>query len=397
MTEPVNFLLVDDLPENLLALEALLRRDGLRLLKAQSGDEALELLLRHDVALALLDVQMPGLDGFELAELMRGNERGRHIPIIFLTAGSADAQRRFRGYEAGAVDFIYKPIEPDILHSKANVFFDLYRQRQHIAAQRDALEAQRESLKQLQQLTQQQLDRERETARLREEFVAILGHDLRNPVAAITSSAAMLRRQPQTEQALKVVGLLESTAGRMARLIDNVLDFARQRLGGGIAVDVGEKPLQPVLRQLIAEMEASHPDREFHYDVRLEKPLVLDDNRIGQLVANLLSNAVSYGDPKQPVELKAWTEGAELHLTVANAGPPIPDAAMERLFQPFFRGDLRPNQKGLGLGLHIASEIARAHGGRLEGRSEGGRTCFTLVIPALPAGADTERSAALPG
>ncbi len=144
---PVRFLLVDDLEENLLSLEALLRRENLVLLKARSGDEALELLLQHDVALALVDVQMPGLNGFELAELMRGNERTRHIPIIFVTAGTADGQRRFRGYEAGAVDFIQKPIEPDILRSKADVFFQLYRQRQQIAAQRDELEAQAEALK----------------------------------------------------------------------------------------------------------------------------------------------------------------------------------------------------------------------------------------------------------
>ena len=117
--KPINFLLVDDLEENLLALEALLQREGLTCLKARSGEEALELLLAHEVALALLDVQMPGMDGFELAEFMRGSERARHIPIIFVTAGSADLQRRFRGYEAGAVDFIQKPIEPTILRSKA--------------------------------------------------------------------------------------------------------------------------------------------------------------------------------------------------------------------------------------------------------------------------------------
>src|SRR6202789_487225 len=138
--KPIFFLLVDDLEENLLSLEALLRREGLTLLKARSGDEALELLLKHDVALALVDVQMPGLNGFELAELMRGNERTRRVPIIFVTAGSDDRQRRFQGYEAGAVDFIHKPIEPDILRSKADVFFELYRQRQQISAQRDELE-----------------------------------------------------------------------------------------------------------------------------------------------------------------------------------------------------------------------------------------------------------------
>ena len=139
--EPVPLLLVDDLAENLLSLEALLRRDNLLLLKARSGDEALELLLTHDVALALVDVQMPGLSGYELAELMRGNERTRRVPIIFVTAGTADGARRFRGYEAGAVDFIQKPIEPDILRSKVGVFVELYLQRQLLSSQRDELAA----------------------------------------------------------------------------------------------------------------------------------------------------------------------------------------------------------------------------------------------------------------
>ncbi|MGH6978121.1 MAG: response regulator, partial [Brevundimonas sp.] len=139
--KPIHLLLVDDLEENLLALEALLKRDGVVCLKARSGDEALELLLVHDVALALVDVQMPGMDGFQLAEFMRGNANARHVPIIFVTAGSADQQRRFRGYEAGAVDFIQKPVETDILKSKANVFIELYRQRQEILSHRDELKA----------------------------------------------------------------------------------------------------------------------------------------------------------------------------------------------------------------------------------------------------------------
>ena len=138
MTDTAKFLLVDDLEENLLALEALLARDSLELHKARSGEDALELMLSNEYALALLDVQMPGMDGFELAEFMRANERSRHIPIIFLTAGSGNAVRRFRGYEAGAVDFIQKPIEADVLRSKANVFLDLYLQRQQIIAQRDS-------------------------------------------------------------------------------------------------------------------------------------------------------------------------------------------------------------------------------------------------------------------
>ncbi len=136
---PINFLLVDDVPQNLEALEALLAADGLRLFKAQSGAQALELMLEHEFALALLDVQMPEMDGFELAEIMRSTERTRAIPIIFLTAVATDEQRRFRGYEAGAVDYLLKPIDTRMLRSKTDVFFELSRQRQTLARQRDAL------------------------------------------------------------------------------------------------------------------------------------------------------------------------------------------------------------------------------------------------------------------
>src|SRR5690606_13949404 len=183
MNTPVKFLLVDDLSENLLSLEGLLRREGLMLLKAQSGDEALELLLQHDVALALVDVQMPGLNGFELAELMRGNERTRRIPIIFVTAGSADGQRRFQGYEAGAVDFIQKPIEPGILRSKVDVFFELYRQRQQLAAQRDELAAQAEALK--------------EAARYKDILLREINHRIKN-LFSLTAGLISLSARPAT-------------------------------------------------------------------------------------------------------------------------------------------------------------------------------------------------------
>src|SRR6202042_1099169 len=164
MAEAIKVLLVDDTPENLVALEALLRRDGVELLKAASGAEALELLLVHEVSLALLDVQMPEMDGFELAELMRGAERTKHVPIIFVTAGSRDPSRVFKGYESGAVDFLFKPIDPHILRSKVDVFLELAQQRQELA---NAL-------------------------RLNEMFVGIVGHDLRNPLAAMISGAELL-------------------------------------------------------------------------------------------------------------------------------------------------------------------------------------------------------------
>lgn len=207
---PVKFLLVDDLSENLLSLEALLRRDDLELLMAKSGDEALELLLHHDFALALIDVQMPGLNGFELAELMRGNERTRRIPIIFVTAGTHSAERRFQGYEAGAVDFIQKPIEPDILRSKTEVFFEIFRQRQMIAEQRDLLQAQAQAL----QLSDKRKD----------EFLAVLAHELRNPMAALQGGLQLLLRKPEAPQADRIGNLMQDQMTHLFRLVDDLLD-----------------------------------------------------------------------------------------------------------------------------------------------------------------------------
>lgn len=215
--EPVKFLLVDDLEENLISLEALLKRDGLMLLKARSGDEALELLLRHDVALALVDVQMPGLNGFEMAELMRGNERTRLIPIIFVTAGAADSLRRFKGYESGAVDFIQKPIEPDIIRSKADVFFELYRQRQLLAAQRDELEVQALALK--------------EAGRRKDEFLLTLSHDLSRHKNARDLQDVLIREiNHRIKNLFSVILGLISLSARTAGSVEELCASLRSRL-----------------------------------------------------------------------------------------------------------------------------------------------------------------------
>jgi two-component sensor histidine kinase len=214
---PVCFLLVDDLEENLLSLEGLLRRQDLLLLKARSGDQALELLLENDVALALIDVQMPGLNGFELAELMRGNERTRRIPIIFVTAGTADGQRRFRGYEAGAVDFIQKPIEPDILRSKADVFFELYRQRQQISAQRDELEVHAEALK--------------EAGRRKDEFLITLTHDITQHEHARAQQEVLLREiNHRIKNLFSVTAGLISLSARSSASVEELATDLRSRL-----------------------------------------------------------------------------------------------------------------------------------------------------------------------
>jgi signal transduction histidine kinase len=223
---------------------------------------------------------------------------------------------------------------------------------------------------------------ERRQAELREQFIAVLGHDLRNPLAAIDAGAKMLLRIPLDEKAVNIVRLVQNSVSRMSGLIDNVLDLARARLGGGFALKRdSSEPLEPVLAQVVGELRAVWPDRVVETAFDLNRPVTCDRTRVAQLLSNLVGNALSYGTPGSPVVVRGTTGGGMFELSVSNAGEPIPPAAMERLFEPFSRGHVRPNQKGLGLGLYIASEIARAHGGTLTVHSSPEETRFTFRMP----------------
>jgi len=223
---------------------------------------------------------------------------------------------------------------------------------------------------------------ERETSELREQFIAVLGHDLRNPLASISAGARILGRDATTEKQHQVVAMLQTTVMRMAGLIDNVLDFARGRLGGGISLDRdARKPLEPVLHQVVDELRLSSPGRQIEAEYAIDRPVDCDRTRIGQLVSNLVGNALSHGASNEPVRVRAETVDGLFKLSVANGGEPIPEAAIEKLFEPFFRGEVRASRQGLGLGLHIASQIAKAHDGVLTVTSTAEETRFTFVMP----------------
>ncbi|MBW9114821.1 response regulator [Rhizobium cauense] len=375
--DPVSFLLVDDLEENLISLEALLRRDGLRLLKARSGDEALELLLKHDVALALIDVQMPGMNGFELAELMRGNERSRRVPIIFVTAGSPDRSWRFQGYEAGAVDFIHKPIEADILRSKADVFFDLYRQRQQLAMQRDELEAQAKALK--------------ESDQRKDIFLATLAHELRNPLTPLRHGLDILKRNPDTAEAEKIRATMDRQLSHLVRLIDDLLDVSRVSQG---KIELRKERLK-VQDVVTAAIEGSRPaiDAAKHtLSIDLPSELLLvegDPARLSQVVGNLLNNATKYTPDGGRIEVSAHAEGGDVVIAVSDNGIGIPEGMRSKVFQLFTQVDdhLNRSQGGLGIGLALVSQLVALHGGRIETStpSTGAGTSFVIRLPMLVA------------
>jgi len=358
----VKCLLVDDLEENLLALAALLRRQDVEILTARSGSEALELLLVHDVALALLDVQMPEMDGFELAELMRGSERTRQVPIIFITAGARDQHRVFKGYESGAVDFLFKPIEPHILQNKADVFFQLHRHKQQLA---------------------HELREKTETLRLNEMLTAVLSHDLRSPLNAVLTSALLIQRRSTEEPVRETAGRILSSGRRMSRMIEDMLDMARARLAGGIPLQREPADLGALVDRVVSEIQAAYPGRKIEVAQAGDLGGNWDGERLAQVASNLLGNALQHGDASGAVRVTVdGTRSDAVLIKVENSGT-IPPDLLPQLFDPF-RGARRQTGRteGLGLGLYIVQQIVRAHGGSVDVQSgNDNRTAFVVRIP----------------
>jgi sigma-B regulation protein RsbU (phosphoserine phosphatase) len=230
---------------------------------------------------------------------------------------------------------------------------------------------------------------QREASLLRDQFIAVLGHDLRNPLAAIAAGIGILRKREQLgERGQSVLAEMEKSVERASNLINNVLDLARGRLGSGFIVErTADAPLTPVLEQVVAEIRAIAPDHQIESRIAIDEPVLCDRGRIGQLASNLLSNAVTHGMADSPIQFEAETAGDRFILSVANAGEPISEQLRESLFEPFFRGAARPSRNGLGLGLFIASEIAKAHDGTLEVSSTSEETRFTFTMPKAVAAA----------
>ncbi len=283
--DPVTFLLVDDRKENLIALEAALRRDGLRLLTARSGVDALELLLKHDVALAILDVQMADMNGFELAELMRGSERTRQVPIIFVTAGGPELDRTFDGYDAGAVDYLRKPLDPRVLRNKVDVFFRLCRQRMDLEI----------------------------ALRLNETFLAAVTHDLRNPLNSIVMAGQILDASLSSSERAGIVERLKSSSRRMTSLLDQLQDLAQSRLGGGLSME--RKRVDPVaLVRRVIDAFGSSVGRAISLEVTGEAQGEVDCDRVyfERAVWNVLSNAFKHGEADGPISVRLEMTPAEL-------------------------------------------------------------------------------------
>lgn len=222
---------------------------------------------------------------------------------------------------------------------------------------------------------------EHKASELREQFIAVLGHDLRNPLTAIASGLTLLRKTPLNDRALMLADMMRASALRMEALIDNIMDLARGRLGGGLTLNRAPEPLEPVLQEVIGELVVAMPERVVVTDFALGEPINCDRGRIAQLFSNLLGNALTHGSTNRPVRVRAVSGAEGFELSVANEGEAILPSDLPRLFQPFQRGANRPSREGLGLGLYIAHEIATAHGGTLDVASTPEETRFTFRMP----------------
>jgi signal transduction histidine kinase len=340
-------------------MRELLRDQNVDVLFARSGREALELLLENDVALALVDVQMPEMDGFELAELMRGAQRTRDVPIIFVTAGSRDQLRVFKGYELGAVDFLFKPIEPHVLRSKTSVFFELYRQRLELA-------------RQLQERTA--------ALQTSQMFMAILSHDLRNPLHAILTGAELILLRSGDETAQKAASRIRSSGQRMSGMIEQLLDLARVRLGGGLEIAPQAFDLGELVRRVAGENNAAGGQAQLQIEQSGDLSGRWDPVRLGQVASNLIGNALKHGAAGAPIRLELdGTQTEQVTLRISNSGS-IPESLRSCLFDPFRgRDPSKASERGLGLGLYIVQQIVRGHGGEVS-LAAGDPTLTTFVV-----------------
>lgn len=383
-------LIVDDLPENLLALDALIRQKDRLVFQASNGEEALALLLEHEFALAILDVQMPGMNGFELAELMQGTEKTRHTPIVFVTAAGKESDYAFKGYETGAVDFLYKPLDVHAVQCKVNVFVELYRQRKETRRQVQALEkSQKEQAALLEQLqiTQHELQK---AVHMRDDFMSVVAHELLTPLNTLFLETQQRKMELDRDNTalFDKTGLAQMFSRdqqqiqSMVSLIDDILDVSRIQ-HNRLSVRPRPTELSSLVKRAVGQLSGQAAAAGVPVAVHADQAIqgCWDEFRIQQVIINLLTNALRYGDGK-PVSISLVPVPDGARIDVCDQGKGIPAGDQQRIFEQFERGADHISPDGFGLGLYISRQLVEAHGGRIELASGAGKgSVFSVTLP----------------
>ncbi len=390
-----NILLVDDSPENLLAFEQVLRSLDVNIITAISGNEALTLVLEHDFALVLLDVQMPAMDGFETAKLMRGIDKTRHLPIIFVTAISKDQKHVFTGYATGAVDYLFKPVAPDILRSKVTVFLELHRQKTDLErtnAELKKVKQETEALnRQLEQTVEhagQMAVEARHANKIKSEFLATMSHELRTPLTSIQGALGLLLggvAGQLLEKAAALIEIAHRNSDRLVRLINDILDIEKIE-AGKMVFDLRRHDLTLLIQQAIETNKAYAGT--FGVTLVFQAPddggeVLVDADRFAQVLANLLSNAAKFSPEHGAVEVSCTRIEDRIRIVVADHGPGIAEEFRPRLFEKFSQADSSDTcQKGgTGLGLSICKAIVEKMGGEIGYETRIGGAAFYFELP----------------
>lgn len=386
----IKLLIVDDLSENLTALEAIIRAPDRLILKANSGLAALELLLDHDFALAIIDVEMPEMNGFQLAELMRGTEKTKHVPIVFVTAAGNELNYAFKGYGAGAVDVLYKPLDINAVKSKANVFVDLYRHRVAFEHQVIALEeSHREQKLLMSQLQSAQVELQR-SLKMREDFMSLVAHEMRTPLNSLFLEVQVRLSQLtqnnlgafSPEQLNKMFRRKERQLKSIIRLIEDMLDVSRIK-NGKLSISPAGTNLSGLVQRIAEDLApvANEAGAEFMLDIDEDVDGYWDEFRVEQIIINLMTNAIRYGKGK-PIQVSLKSDSEEAVLKVIDQGIGISEQDQQKVFDAFERGNDNGVKTGLGLGLYICKKLAEAHAGEIfvSSQKDVGST-FTLRLP----------------
>jgi signal transduction histidine kinase len=352
-------LVVDDHESNLVALEAVLGRLPIRIVRARSGREALARSAKQEFAVILLDWQMPGLDGIETARLMRQRDGKGQPPVMILTAHLPELAEIKTAYAAGVVDFLQKPYAAEVLAAKVSVFVELLVQREKLRLYEQALRK-----------------------RFEEDLVGIVSHDLRSPLNAISLAAqSALRLGATNESHRRFLEIIGSASGRANRLVHDLLDYTQLLHGTAFSVRRQKFCLFELATEMVEELKASFPSTEFVFDRSGTTEGLWDRDRVAQVITNLIGNASTYGEGA-PVAVRIVGDEVQVTLQVHNRGEHIPAELIPRLFEPLRRGTDRGRLGNIGLGLFIVSQVVRTHGGTVAVESLADRgTTFSVTLP----------------
>jgi signal transduction histidine kinase len=398
---PIQILIVDDEPKNLVVLETVLNDPDYRLVRAHSADEALLALVAEQFALLILDIRMPGMTGFELAEVIKKRKKTAQVPIIFLTAYYSEDQHVLEGYGSGAVDYLHKPVNPQILRSKVAVFVELYRKNRDVASANAALLAEvkerrkaEEQLRQLNDTLEQRVTERteelRQANRLKDEFLAMLGHELRNPLAAIMNAVQVMHAfEAHPARIAKSVALVDRQTRNLRRIVDDLLDVARVTRG---KIELRREPAD--IAQIAAQaIDVVRPllnrTEEVEVAVLSDAPLRIDADRtrLEQSIVNLLLNAIKFTPGDRRIRITVERQGHEAVVSIIDNGIGIAPEMLSGIFELFTQADrsLDRSQGGLGIGLYICKRLVELHGGSIAAFSDGtGRgATFKIRLPLL--------------